>query len=87
MTDLIDIFRAEKIAQRRMADDPNWDKTFQLSIDGGLPISCVWLDPYFGLFQIKGKETMGFMRTVRLPDDAKVVVAHEDAIRATGGGQ
>lgn len=73
MSDFIDILRAEKLAQDRMHEDRDgWNKNFILFFEGR-PISCVWLDPYMGIFQLYGKEDQGFMRTSDLPADVKVV--------------
>jgi len=77
---LIDILRAEKIAQDRMhSDGPNWNRHFILILEGGMPVSCTWLDPYFGLFRIYGKENEGFISISQLPDTARAIVMETDS--------
>lgn len=71
----ITIDRAERIAQDRMYENrAEWEKAFLLVLnERALPISCVWLDPYMGTFQVYGKEALGFMLTRDLPDEARII--------------
>jgi hypothetical protein len=73
--ELIDIHRAEKIAQDRAAASMEWDKSFTLVGPMGA-VACEWLDPYFGFFTAEGQE--GFMMTRSVPSNVKVLMA-EDA--------
>lgn len=75
----MDIYRAEKVAQDRMANARNgeWDKGFVLAGPGGV-IACEWLDPYFGMFTIKGKD--GFMRTKDIPAGVEALMPEPEAI-------
>lgn len=66
----MDIYRAQKIAEDR-ALDPGWDKSFKLVGPRG-EIDCEWLDPYFGLFQMKGKN--GFIMVKDIPADIDAVM-------------
>lgn len=68
----MDIFRAERLAQDRMSNEgQNWNKSFKLVGPNG-EIECEWLDPYFGLFQMKGSD--GFIMTKQIPSDLDVVM-------------
>ncbi|MFA9263179.1 MAG: hypothetical protein ACEQSB_07640, partial [Undibacterium sp.] len=60
----MDIHRAEKLAQDYVLEHRDWDKRFLLIGPGGI-VSCTWLDPYFGMFQIDGSE--GFVMTKQIP--------------------
>lgn len=71
MTDLIDIYRAERLAQDRAVSSGDWDKSFVLVGSGGL-LECEWLDPFFGLFKIKGKD--GLVKTESIPAGIKVIM-------------
>ncbi len=70
----MDIYRAQRIAEDR-ATDPSWNKSFVLLGANGI-VECEWLDPYFGLFQIKGQE--GFVMTKQIPSHIDVVMPDED---------
>jgi hypothetical protein len=70
----MDIYRAQKIAEDR-AIDPNWNKSFVLVGPRGI-IECEWLDPYFGLFQFKGKD--GFVMVKQIPADIDVVMPEQE---------
>jgi hypothetical protein len=66
----MDIYRAERVAQDR-AMDPGWDKSFKLV--GPLnEVECEWLDPYFGIFTIKGRE--GFVMLKQIPEGFEIVM-------------
>lgn len=67
----MDIYRAQKIAEDRMVGNPNWDKSFKLVGPKG-EIECEWLDPYFGLFQMKGGD--GFVMVKQIPSSLDVVM-------------
>lgn len=66
----MDIYRAERLAQD-MAVNRDWDKSFLLVGPNG-PVECEWLDPYFGMFQIKGEE--GFVMTKQIPAGIEVIM-------------
>lgn len=70
----MDIYRAEKIAQDKMlnATGGEWDKSFVLVGPTGV-LECEWLDPYFGMFQVKGQE--GFVMTKSIPASVSVIMA------------
>jgi len=71
----MDIYRAERLAQDRSLD-PKWNKSFML-IGPAKEVECEWLDPYFGLFQIKGEK--GFMMTKQIPEYFEVVMPEESS--------
>jgi hypothetical protein len=80
----MDIYRAERLAQDRSAKDRNWDKSFKIVGPNG-EIECEWLDPYFGMFQFKGKE--GFVMTKQVPADLDVIMPEptiEEALAELG---
>jgi hypothetical protein len=66
----MDIYRAERLAQDRSID-PNWDKSFHLLGPAGM-IECEWLDPYFGIFKMKGGD--GFVMTKQIPEYFEIVM-------------
>ncbi len=70
----MDIYRAEKIAQDRMAEatGDDWNKNFVAFLPNGCMISCKWLDPYFGLFQIDGMDGAATSRS--LPPETDVII-------------
>ena len=68
---MMDIYRAEREAQDRMHKNPKWDKSFVLVGPGGV-MECEWLDPYFGLFQIKGHE--GAAMSKQVPPTCHVIM-------------
>lgn len=72
----MDIFRAEKIAQNKMAEakDDNWDKQFFL-LGKEKIITCKWLDPYMGIFQIEGE--IGFARTEDVPAGVECLMSED----------
>jgi hypothetical protein len=70
----MDIYRAQKIAEDRTID-PNWNKSFVLVGPRGI-IECEWLDPYFGIFQFKGKD--GFVMVKQIPADIDVVMPEQE---------
>ncbi|SCB51772.1 hypothetical protein GA0061099_102145 [Bradyrhizobium yuanmingense] len=72
----MDIYRAERAAQDMMARDPKWDKKFILIGPGGL-INCEWIDPYFGIFSIEGKE--GFAMSKQVPSNVEVIMPQPDS--------
>lgn len=37
------------------------------------PVECVWLDPSFGMFQVKGHEDKGFMMVKSLPEGSVIL--------------
>lgn len=69
----MDIHRAEKIAQDRSLN-ASWDKSFLLVGTKGV-IECEWLDPYFGIFQMKGSD--GFVMTKQIPASVEVIMPDE----------
>ncbi len=74
----MDIYRAEKIAQDRMAESRgDWDKKFTLIGPRGI-LNCEWLDPYFGFFTIEGHE--GFLRTKDIPANVECVMPEESIV-------
>lgn len=72
----MDIFRAERMAQDKMANaiGDNWDKSFVLVGPLG-QIECEWLDPFFGMFTIKGRD--GFVMTKSIPADVDVLMSDD----------
>jgi hypothetical protein len=69
----MDIYRAQKIAEGR-ALNPSWNKSFVLVGPRGV-IECEWLDPYFGLLQLKGKD--GFVMVSQIPAGIEAVMPSE----------
>lgn len=72
---MMDIYRAQKIAEDR-AVDPEWDKSFRLVGLGG-EIKCKWLDPYFGIFQIEGDG--GLVMVKQVPPELDCIMDVEEA--------
>lgn len=74
----MDIYRAEKIAQDRMleASGGDWDKKFVILGLGGI-LNCEWLDPYFGMFTIAGRD--GFLMSKQIPAGCEVLMPEADA--------
>lgn len=70
----MDIYLAQKVAEDR-ALDPNWNKDFTLVGPRGA-IECEWLDPYFGLFQMKGHD--GFVMVKDIPSDIDAIMPPEE---------
>jgi len=75
----MDIYRAERLAQDRMTASNDWDKSFTLVGPRGV-VSCEWLDPFFGLFQIKGSD--GFMMTKQIPSSVEVLMPEDNSVAA-----
>jgi hypothetical protein len=72
----MDIYRAERLAQDRAVHGGDWNKSFVIVGPGGL-IECEWLDPYFGIFQMKGKE--GFVMTKQIPAGLEIIMPDQDS--------
>lgn len=78
----MDIYRAERVAQDRMAKSGpkrDWDRSFLLVGPNGIK-PCTWRDPYFGLFSIDGVD--GFLMTKQVPNGFEVLMADADATAA-----
>jgi hypothetical protein len=78
---IMDIYRAEKVAQDRMlkAINGQWDKSFVLASKYGIK-ECEWIDPYLGAFKIKGDD--GFMLTSDIPAGIEILMA-DDKVTVT----
>ena len=60
-----------KIAQDMMVHDVKPMEQIEFLLIGTQtpkPVECVWLDPSFGMFCVKGHEEKGFMRINQLPE-------------------
>jgi hypothetical protein len=77
----MDIYRAERLAQDMAVHGGDWDKSFVLLGPRGA-IECEWLDPYFGLFQIKGQE--GFVMTKQIPAHLDIIMPAPESTDAVG---
>lgn len=64
---------AQKIAQKMWSDRKNSKIMFLLIIPNRIPVNCVWIDPYNGMFSIKGHETDGFMILSQLEPGSLIV--------------
>jgi hypothetical protein len=72
---------AQKQAQRMVADTTHLHQKvrFLLITPVFAPADCVWIDPGFGFFAIKGKEDIGFMSVKDLPEGTLIVNQRYDS--------
>jgi hypothetical protein len=65
---------AQRIAGRMKAESGLLNKriTFSLLVPDRVPVECVWLDPGFGFFAIKGREKEGYLTVKDLPEGSLI---------------
>jgi hypothetical protein len=76
----MDIYRAERLAQDMAVHGGDWNKSFVIAGPSGL-IECEWLDPHFGIFQMKGHE--GFVMTKQIPEGLEIIMPDDVSAVAT----
>jgi hypothetical protein len=63
----------QKAAQDMKVSHINQRIKFLLVTDSGIPINCVWLDPYLGMFAVDGQVEKGFMTVKDIPEGSIIV--------------
>ena len=63
---------AQKNAEHMTAGS-NKRIVFLLITPDRVPTECVWLEPCYGFFAVKGREDVGFLTTKQLPEGSLIV--------------
>jgi len=76
ITDVIDDMLplyAQKQAQDMVCERWGSKVKFTLIVPDRMPTECVWLDPSFGMFTVKGKEDKGFIMVKQLEPGSFII--------------
>ena len=68
-------FHPLKMQKEAQNMDKNYNQKikFLLVTNSGMPINCVWLDEYLGMFAVEGQEKKGFMMMRDIPEGSIIV--------------
>jgi hypothetical protein len=74
MTDILE-FHPLKMQKEAQNMDKKYDQKikFLLVTSSGMPVNCVWLDEYLGMFAVEGQEEKGFVTMKDIPEGSIIL--------------
>lgn len=71
---------AQKQAQDMSCEKLQAKVAFTLIVPNRMPTECVWLDPHYGMFAVKGKEDKGFLMVKQLEQGSFIINQHYEEL-------
>lgn len=72
LEDLLPLY-AQKQAQNMVCEKWQSKVLFTLIMPNRIPTECMWLDPHYGMFVVKGKEDKGFLMVKQLEPGSFII--------------